>query len=87
MEQSYLPRRRLLLRILWLHVTRLPFSLLLPAGEVVFTDPSTTILPMPVVAGKHLITGFKAEVVDSMNVSVPLDEVYNHHWLVFDQGV
>ena len=41
---------------------------------------------MPVVAGKHLITGFKAEVVDSMNVSVPLDEVYNHHWLVFDQG-
>ena len=68
----------------------LPFSiphirskaLPLAPGEVVFTDPLKTALPMP--SGKIAITGFRAEVVDAAGASVPLSEVYNHHWLVYD---
>ena len=53
-------------------------------GEVVFTNPYTTKLSMP--AGKGLaIQEFHAEIVDDKNISTPLSEVYNHHWLVFDR--
>ena len=47
-----------------------------------FTDPNSTILEFP--PGKIAITGFRAEVVDTNGVSVPLSEVYDHHWLVFN---
>ena len=42
------------------------------------------MLPFP--EGEVFIKSFKAEVVDSNNNSVPLDEVYNHHWLVFENN-
>jgi hypothetical protein len=48
-------------------------------GEVVFTDPTKTPLEMP--TGKIAIQKFAAEVVDEKNVSTPLSEVYDHHWL------
>ena len=51
-------------------------------GEVVFTDPKRTPLTMP--KGNIAITSFHAEVVDEEGRSVPLSEVYNHHWLVFN---
>ena len=57
-------------------------ALPLAPGEVVFTDPQKTALPMP--SGKIAITGFRAEIVDAAGASVPLSEVYNHHWLVYD---
>merc|ERR1712096_188201 len=58
----------------------------LKPGEVVFTNPYKTPLQMP--KGKIAVLGFHAEVVTKLNdgtyQSVPLNEVYNHHWLVFD---
>ena len=52
-------------------------------GEVVFTNPYTTKLSMP--TGKGLaIQEFHAEIVDDKNISTPLSEVYNHHWLVYN---
>ena len=57
-------------------------SMPLKHGEVVFTDPQLTQIQMP--PGKIGITGFVAEVVDEQHKSVPLTEVYNHHWLIFD---
>jgi hypothetical protein len=54
----------------------------LKPGEVVFTDPAKTLLQMP--KGNVAVLGFEAEVVDEKKTSVPLSEVYNHHWLVFD---
>ena len=54
-------------------------------GEVVFTNPSRTPLEMPTGNnGVYTITSFTAGVVDEAGNQVPLDEVYNHHWLVFD---
>jgi len=61
-------------------------ALPLAAGEVAFTNPKRTFLPFPSVAGKYAITNFRAEIVDAENKSVPLDEVYLHHWLVYDQA-
>jgi hypothetical protein len=49
---------------------------------VVFTNPRKTILEFP--PGAIAITSFHAEVVDENGTSVPLNEVYNHHWLVFN---
>ena len=51
-------------------------------GEVVFTDPKRTPLIMP--TGNIALTRFHAFVVDETGRSVPLNEVYNHHWLVFN---
>ena len=35
-------------------------------------------------SGDVAILGFAVDVVDANHQSVPLDEVYIHHWLVFD---
>jgi len=52
---------------------------------VVFTDKNTFVLPFPKVSGSYAITKFgPAEIVDDSGKSIPLDEVYNHHWLIFN---
>ena len=50
-------------------------------GDTIFTSPPRTLLKMP--TGSVAIRSFHAEVVDDAGDSVPLSEVYNHHWLVF----
>ena len=50
-------------------------------GNTIFTNPDRTLLSMP--TGTVAIRSFHAEVVDDAGDSVPLSEVYNHHWLVF----
>ena len=39
---------------------------------------------MPMPGGKYAITGFRGEVVDDNNASVPLSTVYDHHWIAVD---
>jgi hypothetical protein len=52
----------------------------LAPGEMVFTRLHDTILKMP--EGRYAILNFSGEVVDAQERSVPLDTVYNHHWIV-----
>ena len=54
--------------------------LLLAPGGVIFTDPHETRLEMPT-EGDYAILSFKGEVVDAIGKSVPLDTVYDHHWI------
>lgn len=49
-------------------------------GDLIFTDFKSTPIPMP--QGDYAILGFGGEMVDCNNVSVPLDVLYNHHWLL-----
>eukprot|EP00759_Apiculatamorpha_spiralis_P041017 PhF_6_TR39697/c2_g1_i3/m.59014 len=51
-------------------------------GLVRNTDPQQTILPFP--AGPIAITGFHAELVDASGTSIPLDQSYLHHWVVYN---
>lgn len=51
-------------------------------GECANTRPPKTPLKFP--TGKYAITDFRAEVVNGKNESVPLDKIYNHHWIIFD---
>ena len=55
-------------------------SYFLEDGDLVFTDFADTPIPMP--DGDYAILGFSGEMVDCNNVSVPLDVLYNHHWLL-----
>jgi hypothetical protein len=55
-------------------------SYFLKDGDVVFTQFSETILPMP--TGDYAVLSLVGGLVDCNNVSVPLDVVYNHHWLM-----
>jgi len=57
----------------------------LHAGEVAFSNPYKTVLQFPKTGGDYMITKFQGEVVDANGVSVPLDEVYLHHWLIFNE--
>lgn len=66
------------------HVYRSSAMPLAP-GEVVFTSPKTTFLTVPFSLHTIKVTKFSAEVVDADGTSVPLTEVYNHHWLVFSE--
>lgn len=52
----------------------------LAPGEMVFTRIHDTIITMP--EGKYAILDYRGEVVDKDEVSVPLDVVYDHHWIV-----
>ena len=49
-------------------------------GDLIFTDFASTPIPMP--EGDYAILGLSGEMVDCNNVSVPLDILYNHHWLL-----
>jgi len=55
-------------------------SYYLADGELIFTDFNDTIVPMP--SGDYAVLGFSGEMVDCNNLSVPLDVLYNHHWLL-----
>jgi hypothetical protein len=50
-------------------------------GQTIFTDPLETQLVFP--PGDIALHGMFAEVVDPYNKSVPLYEVYNHHWVFY----
>ena len=58
----------------------------LSPGEVVFTSPGKTGVQMHGAADGATVSirRMVAEVVDADGTSIPLDEVYNHHWLFFD---
>lgn len=58
-------------------------ALPLNPGQVVFTKPADTPMPMP--NGTYAILGFKGEVVDDNHDSVPLSTVYDHHWIAMDR--
>jgi hypothetical protein len=58
-------------------------ALPLNPGQVVFTNPAQTPMPMPM--GTYAILGFTGEVVDVQNTSVPLSTVYDHHWIALDR--
>eukprot|EP01045_Picozoa_sp_COSAG04_P027674 COSAG04_NODE_4102_length_2302_cov_1.492056_2_plen_271_part_00 len=49
-------------------------------GDLIFTDFASTPIPMP--EGDYAILGLSGEMVDCNNQSVPLDTLYNHHWLL-----
>mmetsp|Transcript_4990 Transcript_4990/g.15680 ORF Transcript_4990/g.15680 Transcript_4990/m.15680 type:complete len:414 (-) Transcript_4990:732-1973(-) len=54
-------------------------------GEFVFTDADITEAPFPKGVGPYAITGFSGELVYAdTNESVPLSELYNHHWTVLE---
>lgn len=55
----------------------------LAPGEVVFTDPDRTHMPMP--EGDIAITSVEADIVDADHKAVPLDEVYLHHWILLNK--
>lgn len=63
--------------------TFLSGAISLDPGEVAFVDATTEIV-FPSVDGNYTITRFYAEIVDEHGASVPLDEAYLHHWLVFN---
>ena len=58
-------------------------ALPLNPGQVVFTNPGNTPMPMP--NGTYAILGFQGQVVDKNNISVPLSTVYDHHWIALDK--
>lgn len=49
-------------------------------GDLVFTAFDDTILPMP--SGDYAVLKLEGGLMDCNNESVPLDVVYNHHWLM-----
>jgi hypothetical protein len=49
---------------------------------MLFTDPFKTPLKMP--EQPFWITGFLGEVVNGRGASVPLSEIYTHHWIAID---
>ena len=56
-------------------------SYFLKDGDLVFTQFDDTILPMPG-DGDYAVLSLVGGLVDCNNESVPLDIVYNHHWLM-----
>lgn len=60
--------------------TYLSAKMSLAPGEMVFTPIHKTPITMP--SGRYAILNFSGEIVDKDEQSVPLDVVYNHHWIV-----
>lgn len=58
---------------------------LLP-GQMLFTDPSKTKIPMP--SGEYAVVGMTGDIVHDdaggNKVPTPLNEVYDHHWIISD---
>ena len=46
--------------------------------------PDITPLPMPNPGVPYAIIGMAYDIVDDTNRSVPISELYMHHWLVYD---
>lgn len=59
-----------------------PLSLV--TGGAVFTTPIVTSIPMPDPGKQFAIIKMQYDVVDENHNSVPLSELYVHHWLVYD---
>ena len=85
------PRWQLIEQETWLHPSQAyemvsetfeSQTLPLAPGEMIFTNPRETPLTMP--NGTYAITGFIGEVVDDSGRSVPLSEVYDHHWIALN---
>jgi phosphoglycerate dehydrogenase-like enzyme len=64
--------------------TYLSHPVTLMKGEAWFTLPDVTTLPMPNPGKPYAIIGMKYDIIDENNRSVPLSELYMHHWLVYD---
>lgn len=58
----------------------------LTTGEAWFSLPDVTVLKMPEPGVPYAVIAAKYDVVDaSSGRSVPLSELYSHHWLVYDR--
>jgi len=61
-------------------------------GQMLFTNPSSTIIPMPGYRVRdYLITGVVGDIAKDASdgrgkVGAPLSEVYDHHWIVEDRS-
>lgn len=59
----------------------------LSPGEMVFTETSDTPIEMPDPGTTgYAIVGFSGEIVDENGASVPLSEVYDHHWVAVQKS-
>eukprot|EP01065_Artemidia_motanka_P044001 TRINITY_DN61_c0_g1_i1.p2 TRINITY_DN61_c0_g1~~TRINITY_DN61_c0_g1_i1.p2 ORF type:complete len:460 (+),score=175.06 TRINITY_DN61_c0_g1_i1:61-1440(+) len=57
-------------------------------GEAWFSLPDVTVMPFPDNGGKpYAILGGQFDILDESGASVPLSEMYSHHWLVYDKLV
>jgi hypothetical protein len=56
----------------------------LETGGAVFTTPIVTTIPMPDPGKQFAILKMQYDIVDMNKRSVPLTELYVHHWLVYD---
>eukprot|EP01065_Artemidia_motanka_P044002 TRINITY_DN61_c0_g1_i2.p2 TRINITY_DN61_c0_g1~~TRINITY_DN61_c0_g1_i2.p2 ORF type:complete len:455 (+),score=161.30 TRINITY_DN61_c0_g1_i2:69-1433(+) len=60
----------------------------LKKGEAWFSLPDVTVMPFPDNGGKpYAILGGQFDILDESGASVPLSEMYSHHWLVYDKLV
>eukprot|EP00475_Leptophrys_vorax_P041144 TRINITY_DN774_c0_g1_i1.p1 TRINITY_DN774_c0_g1~~TRINITY_DN774_c0_g1_i1.p1 ORF type:complete len:376 (-),score=82.75 TRINITY_DN774_c0_g1_i1:76-1203(-) len=64
-------------------VTYISQPLPLRHGDVINSDPLQTQLRTP--EGRYAVRRFAAEIVDESMNSVPLDEVYLHHWVIYTE--
>eukprot|EP01062_Namystynia_karyoxenos_P005684 TRINITY_DN1196_c0_g1_i13.p2 TRINITY_DN1196_c0_g1~~TRINITY_DN1196_c0_g1_i13.p2 ORF type:complete len:494 (+),score=194.52 TRINITY_DN1196_c0_g1_i13:80-1483(+) len=62
-------------------------AITLKTGEAWFSLPDVTVMPMPHSDGDLAILAVEYDIVDSAGRSVPLSEMYSHHWLVYDKLV
>ncbi|KAJ7527478.1 hypothetical protein O6H91_16G056600 [Diphasiastrum complanatum] len=58
-----------------------------PAFELAPGEVSNKFYRIDFPKGHLSVRGFNAEIVDEAGVSVPLSEVYMHHWTVFNKNV
>jgi hypothetical protein len=60
----------------------------LETGEAWFSLPDVTVLKMPQPGVPYAIIAAKYDIVNAhTGMSVPLSELYSHHWLVYDRWI
>jgi hypothetical protein len=59
----------------------------LSTGEAWFSLPTVTVMPMPAPGKSWAIIAMKYDIIDETGRSMPLSEMYSHHWLVYDKLV
>eukprot|EP00729_Bicosta_minor_P009102 gene9102-12666_t len=64
-------------------ILRAPAQTLNP-GQVINTDPTVGKTDIPMIKGAAAVHYFSAEIVDVHNNSVPANELYCHHWLIYN---